>query len=172
MRRLLRECELRQDIRASAIFNLFLYTGARVSELVGLTLADLIVSERAGSVTFRDAKGGKQRSCPLPLPARRSLQAWLDVRPPVASQRIFIGCRGALKEDGVRKLCAKYSAIIGVRFHPHTLRHSMASRYLADNANDLVGLSMLLGHESLNTTRRYSLKTANALAEGAERIGY
>jgi site-specific recombinase XerD len=48
----------------------------------------------------------------------------------------------------------------------------MASRYLADNQNDLVGLSMLLGHESLNTTRMYSLKTAKALAEGAERMGW
>jgi len=96
------------------------------------------------------------------------LQAWLDVRPPVASQQVFIGCRGALKEDAVRKLCDKYSAILGVRFHPHTLRHSMASRYLADNQNDLVGLSMLLGHESLNTTRTYSLKTEEALAEGGQ----
>lgn len=43
----------------------------------------------------------------------------------------------------------------------------MAHQYLADNQNDLVGLGMLFGHESLNTTRRYSLKTADALAEGA-----
>ena len=172
VRRLLRECELRGDIRATALFSLFLYTGARVSEVVALTFTDLILSERSGSVTFRDAKGGKQRSCPLPLSARRAMQAWLDVRPPVGSQRVFIGCRGALKEDAVRKLCDKYSAIIGVRFHPHALRHSMAHQYLADNSNDLVGLSMLLGHESLNTTRRYSLKTAEALAEGAERMGW
>jgi integrase len=154
------------------MFSLFLYTGARVSELVGLTFNELVVSERSGSVTFRDAKGGKQRTCPLALPARRALQAWLDVRPPVETPRIFIGCRGPLREDAVRKLCDKYSAIIGVRFHPHTLRHSMASRYLADNQNDLVGLSMILGHESLNTTRRYSLKTAKALAEGAERMAW
>lgn len=109
---------------------------------------------------------------PKQLLARRALQVWLDIRPPVASQRIFIGCRGALTEDAVRTLCDKYSAIIGVRFHPHTLRHSMAHQYLADNRNDSVGLGMLLGHESLNTTRRYSLETAKALAEGAERIGW
>ena len=59
-----------------------------------------------------------------------------------------------------------------MRFHPHTLRHSMASRYLADNQNDLVGLSMPLGHESLNMTRRYSLNTAEALAERAESMGW
>lgn len=140
--------------------------------MVALTLSDLILSERSGSVTFRDAKGGKQRTCPLPLATRRAVQAWLDGHPPVASQRIFIGCRGALTEDGVRKLCDKYSAIIGVRFHPHTLRHSMAHQYLLDNANDLVGLSMLLGHESINTTRRYSLKSEKELGEGVERIGW
>ncbi len=83
VRRLLRECDLRRDTRATAIFNLFLYTGARVSELVGLTLADLVMSERSGSVTFRDAKGGKQRTCPLPL----DLPPWTE---PVSTTRVAL----------------------------------------------------------------------------------
>lgn len=172
VRRLLRELELRSDVRAMAIFSLFLYSGCRVGDLVQLELADLVLSERAGSATFRYGKGGKQRQVPLPLPARRAIQAWLDVRPPCPSHRVFVGYRGTLTETAVRKLCDKYSAIIGKRFHPHALRHTFAKKFLEDNANDLVSLSMLLGHENLNTTRRYSLKTAEALAEGAERMNY
>ena len=172
VRRLLRECELRGDTRATALFSLFLYTGARVSEVVALSFSDFTLSERSGSVTFRDAKGGKQRTCPLPLHARRALQAWLDIRPPVASKQVFIGCRGGLTEQGVRAICDKYSAIIGVKIYPHLLRHTMAKRFLADNQNDLVSLAAILGHESLNTTRRYSLKSAEDLAQGAERMGW
>jgi len=51
---------------------------------------------------------------------------------------------------------------------PRTLRHSMALLYLAGNQNDLVGLSMLLGNESLNATRRYHRKTA----EGVEKMAW
>ena len=71
VRRLLREVELREDIRAAAIFALMLYTGARVSDLVQLELADLMLSERTGTVVFRFGKGNKQRSVPLPLLARQ-----------------------------------------------------------------------------------------------------
>ena len=81
VRRLLREVELRQDIRASAIFSLFLWTGARVSDVENLELSDLMLGERSGQVVFRFGKGGKQRTVPLPLPARRALQAYLEVRP-------------------------------------------------------------------------------------------
>jgi site-specific recombinase XerC len=97
VRRLLREVELRQDIRAGAIFSLFLYTGCRVGDLVALELHDLMLSERSGSVVFRLGKGNKQSSVPLPLPARRALQAYLETRPPVQSSRLFIGERGALR---------------------------------------------------------------------------
>ena len=56
VRRLLREVELREDIRAVAIFSLMLYTGARVSDLVNLELADLLLGERSGTVVFGSAR--------------------------------------------------------------------------------------------------------------------
>ena len=87
VRRLLREVELREDVRAAAVFSILLYTGCRVSDLVNLELTDLTLGERSGTVVFRLGKGNKQRSAPLPLLARRALQAYLDIRPPVQSDR-------------------------------------------------------------------------------------
>lgn len=172
VRKLLREVELRQDIRSTAIFNLFLFTGCRVGDLVALELSDLLISERSGSVVFRNGKGNKQRSVPLPLIARRALQSWLESRPPVASTNVFVGERGPLTDRGVRNLCDKYSAICGFKLHPHLLRHTMAHRFLADNQNDLVSLAQILGHENLNTTARYTKRTQDQLGEASARLSY
>ncbi|WP_417737026.1 tyrosine-type recombinase/integrase [Rosistilla oblonga] len=170
VRHLLRELELRQDVRPNAIFHLFLYTGCRVGDIAALEVDDLQLSERAG--TFRFGKGAKERWVPLPLPARRALQSYLEVRPPVASTGLFIGERGPLSESGIRQICDKYSAIIGVHIHPHLLRHTMVHQYLEDNPGDLVGLAQILGHENLNTTKRYVQKSKQQLADAADRITY
>ena len=172
VRKLLRELELRQDVRATAIFSLMLHTGCRVGDVVGLELDDLMISERSGIAVFRHGKGNKQRSVPLPLTCRRALKAYLESRPPVSSASVFVGERGPLGERGIRALCDKYSAFIGVKLHPHLLRHTFAHSYLEANPGDLVGLAQILGHSNLNTTKRYVQKTEGQLGEAVERMDY
>jgi integrase/recombinase XerC len=172
VRRLLREVELRNDIRANAIFHLFLYAGPRVSDLANLELTDLMLSDRSGSAVFRLAKGRKERSVPLPLPARRALSGYLQTRPPLASSHVFVGERGPLTEDGYRAICDKYSAVIGEKIHPHLLRHTFSHRYLDANPGDLVGLAQILGHENLNTTARYTKKSDDDLQDATDRMSY
>jgi site-specific recombinase XerD len=171
VRKLLREVELRGDVRANAIFHLLLYTGCRVGDL-DLEIDAVTLSERSGSIVFRFGKGSKQRSVPLPLPARKALSEYLAARPSVACTKVFIGERGPMTDRGIRSLCSKYAAICGFPIHPHLLRHTMAHRFLETSGNDLVSLAQILGHETLNTTARYTRRSQSQLAEVAEKVGW
>ena len=77
-----------------------------------------------------------------------------------------------MSDCGVRALCRKYSAIVGVRLYPHVFRHTMAKQFLADNGNDLVSLAQILGHVNLQTTSRYSQRGEEQLGEAVERLTY
>ncbi len=132
VRKLLREVELRKDIRAKAIFSLVLYTGARLSDATFLELADISIAERKGTVFFRHGKGSKQRVVPLPLQARKALLLYLETRPPVDSQRVFIGERGKLNRRGIQAVFEKYRALTGIEnLHCHVLRHTFSHSFLS-----------------------------------------
>lgn len=172
VRKLLRETELRNDTRAQAIFAMFLNTGCRVGDLVRLQVQDIVLGERSGFAVFRCGKGGKERQVPLPLAARKAMQEYLLIRPPIQSDDVFIGERGPLSDIGVRALCRKYSAICGFKLHPHLCRHTFAKAYLEATQNDLVSLAAILGHTDLNTCRLYCAKGFDQIAEQAERLTY
>ena len=172
VRKILREIELRQDLRAGGIIGLMLFGGLRVSDVIGLDLDDVSITPRSGQVICRHGKGNKLRIVPLPVEARRLLSIYLECRPPTQAQSVFIGERGPLSDDGVRAICSKYAAITGVNFTPHVLRHTFAHRFLASTSNDIVALAQILGHENLNTTAVYTRRSQDELQQRVEEMRY
>ena len=157
--------------RDTAMVMLLLHTGLRVSELAGLKLSDVEISEQKGNLAVA-GNGNKQRKVPLNADARKALRQWLEVRLNVESEALFIGRGGVpLSVRGVQKVLADLGGRAQVEnLHPHTLRHTFATRYLEANPGDLVGLATILGHESLETLRIYTVPKGVKLSSKVERL--
>lgn len=173
IRKLLKELEHRGSPRDSAIVYLLLFCGVRVSEAAGAHREDLALSARKGSLRIRaaTAKGKKERIVPVPLAAREHLLRYLESRTD-DDPALFVGQRGPLRTAALRRVVDRYADAVRIDASPHVLRHNFARAYLDANQNDLVGLADLLGHESLNTTRVYTRRRFEDLAEASERVSF
>jgi len=150
-------------LRDRAFLELLYASGLRVSELTGLSLADLDLA--AGTVRVL-GKRRKERIVPMGGPAREALRRWLEARPALAGGRegprggeaLFLNHRGGrLTARSVARLLQKWVLVAGLprHVHPHVLRHCFATHLLGNGA-DLRGIQELLGHASLSTTQRYT----------------
>ncbi len=132
----------------------------------------LSISERTGTVFFRHGKGSKQRVVPLPLQARKALSNYLQTRPPVDTQRVFIGERGKLNRRGIQAIFEKYRALTGIEnLHCHILRHTFSHNFISSGGN-LVQLASLLRHEGLNTVSIYTINSIGQLADATDKLVY
>lgn len=172
VRRLLAACEdSPRGCRNAAVAAMLFESGLRASELCALRLGDVVLSERKGKLIVR-GKGEKAREVPLNAEAREALQEWLAARPAAPEDRLFIGRRGPLTASGVWRIVAEYARKAGLEdVHPHVLRHTFATRLLREAGADLVTVAELLGHESLNTTARYTRPSEKDLRAAVERLG-
>src|SRR3954454_1128853 len=169
--RLIRTVERHSNTRDLAIVLTLRHTGIRVSELSNLTLSDVETSERKGSLTVRSGKGGKFRVLPLNVDARRAIANYLEVRPTVSADELFIGQRGqGVSSQAVELLVTKSGRLAGLEdVTPHTLRHSFGKHAL-DAGADLVSVSALLGHQRLETTAIYTTPSARDLERVVEKL--
>ena len=169
--RLIRTVERHGNTRDLAIVLTLRHTGIRVSELCSLMLGDVETSERKGSLTVRSGKGSKFRVLPLNVDARRAIASYLEVRPTVSADHLFIGQRGqGISSRAVELLVTKYGRLAGLEdVTPHTLRHSFGKHAL-DAGADLVSVSALLGHERLETTAIYTTPSQRDLEKVVEKL--
>ena len=147
-------------LRDRAILETLYGTGIRISELTGLDLEDIDLTEREMRVL---GKGARERVVPVGDAAAASLQEYVGLgRAKLArsySQRaLFLNQRGGrLTRQGAWEVVKKYAKRAGLegKMTPHTLRHSYAT-HLLENGADLRFIQELLGHASISTTQIYT----------------
>jgi integrase/recombinase XerD len=147
-------------MRDRTMFEVLYATGLRVSELVGLSVAQ--VSLDMGVVRVM-GKGSKERLVPLGEEALDWLQNYLqEMRPALLSGRLsdamFVTQRGeAMTRQMFWYLIKKHAKQGGLHkpMSPHTLRHAFAT-HLLNHGADLRVVQMLLGHSDISTTQIYT----------------
>jgi integrase/recombinase XerC len=152
--------------RDRLMFELLYGCGIRNSELVGINLDDISLSNEA--ILIR-GKGKKERYVPFGGSALAALSVYLPWRqqllatlkktlPAKATPALLVNQRGGrLTTRSVGRIVKRIAVAKGLSpdVHPHTLRHAFGTHMLEEGA-DLRAIQELLGHERLATTQRYT----------------
>ncbi|NMC28158.1 MAG: tyrosine recombinase XerC [Syntrophomonadaceae bacterium] len=158
-----------RGVRDRAILETLYAAGVRVSELVGINLADLDLGERW--IRIR-GKGGKERLAPIGEPARKALIDYLNKSRhyqcqghAAPAEALFLNKAGErISARSIRNIINKYVEQLAMnqRVSPHTLRHTFATHLLNEGA-DLRAVQELLGHVKLSTTQIYTHLTKDRI---------
>ncbi|MBX3145707.1 MAG: site-specific tyrosine recombinase XerD [Gemmatimonadales bacterium] len=146
--------------RDRALLELGYGAGARVSELVGLGLEDLLLSDQLIRVV---GKGNKQRLIPIGRKTVAAVSVYLNALRPSLDRgrtegRVLLNARGQpLSRVGAWGVVKQAATRAGIteRVTPHILRHSFATHLLEGGA-DLRAVQEMLGHADLTTTQIYT----------------
>jgi len=155
--------------RDRLLFELLYGCGIRNSELVGINLDDISLSNEA--ILIR-GKGKKERYVPFGGSALAALAVYLPWRqqllatlrntpkniPAKSTPALLVNQRGGrLTTRSVGRIVKRIAVAKGLspEVHPHTLRHAFGTHMLEEGA-DLRAIQELLGHERLTTTQRYT----------------
>jgi len=136
-----------KKLKHRAILSTLYAAGLRVSELVGLRVAD--IDSKRMVIHVRQGKGNKDRYVMLSPMLLELLRAyWQERRPKEWLFPVTVRC--------VQLLCAAMARKAKLTKHvsPHTLRHSFAT-HLLENGENIRKIQVLLGHRSVQTTARY-----------------
>ncbi len=143
--------------RNTAMLALFLDSGVRLSELVGLTIQDVHIEDQYIKVM---GKGSKERMVAFGSSARITLLHYLihfrgePANPSI--ENFFLTIDGySMSREGVVSIMRRVGTAGGVpRLHAHLCRHTYATNFLIKSGNVLL-LKQNLGHTTLAMVDRY-----------------
>ncbi len=147
--------------RDAVLLGVLYNTGARVSEVTGLRIADVLL-DRAAALHLH-GKGRKERVVPLWKTTATQLRAWLRLIDPSPSAPVFPNRAGnRLSRSGVEqrlqaaisKASQRCPSLAARPISPHTLRHTTAM-HLLQSGLDITVIALWLGHEDPATTHHY-----------------
>jgi len=164
-------------LRDRALLELLYSSGARVSELIGINIADIAtVDSEDGVITTIKlrGKGAKERIVPLGSFATKAIDDYVvRIRPSLAEKNaskdvaLFLNTRGGrLTRQSAWNIVLKAAQATGIseKVSPHVFRHSYAT-HLLDGGADIRVVQELLGHASVTTTQIYTLITIDKVRE-------
>lgn len=147
----------RRDV---ALLSMFLGTGIRVSECVGINLSDVNLEENAFLVT---RKGGNQVVLYFPPEVATNLAEYMEERKKIAAlpgheDALFLSMqKKRITQRAVQKLVKKYASVaapLKPKISPHKLRSTFATN-LYNATGDIYLVADVLGHSSVDTTRKH-----------------
>lgn len=159
------------DLRDQTLITVLLHTGLRAHEVCSLQVRQIKLGKRSGAIEVI-GKRNKYREVPLNATARDALKAYLASLPKESLSVFPSGKTGqALSERGLHYLIKKYAALAKVSdLSPHDLRHRFG--YRMAQVVPLHRLAQIMGHDSLDTTLRYTKATASDLQQDVEQIAW
>lgn len=166
-------------LRDRAILEVLYGTGARVSEIVGLNVADLgkstLIGDEITTLKLR-GKGSKERIVPLGSFAKEAIENYLVRLRPMyleksksakSTSALFLNSMGTrLSRQSAWQTVINAAEATGLtgKVSPHVFRHSYAT-HLLDGGADIRVVQELLGHSSVTTTQIYTLITIDKVRE-------
>ena len=143
------------------MLSLDVQTGLRLSELTGLTCADVTLG--TGAYVHCRGKGRKERGVPITSANITLLRAWLRERDGLAIEPLFPSRTGRrLSDDAVAARLKLYKELAADRcpslraksLTPHVLRHTCAMNLLREGV-DVAVIALWLGHADIRSTNAY-----------------
>ncbi len=146
----------KNPLRDTALFELMYSAGLRISETLGIKLAQLDLDNEWLTPI---GKGNKQRLIPLGSKAKENLKEWIERGRPLthpSTDNVILNSRGKpMSRMGAWKIVQQHTLHLTKQVSPHTFRHSFATHCL-EAGMDLRVLQELLGHADISTTQIYT----------------